>query len=596
MLFLHALNDPSVHPTTLEDHSNASMTNTSLALFSSLAAGGSSTAIPIAAAGGLDHHLTVDPTKNGTCMPDFSGHLAGALFDPRAMRMEEHCFPSGFSCENGIGTNTTLLPLFKKNYSFPEELVPEKQVDQPRIAMPPTSDCGACGTKIAEDIKSFFLIGQQSWHLQCVRCCICAEYLANNPTCFNRDGLLYCRRDYTLKFINKTCDRCGQLINAGEMIMHAGQDRVYHLQCFRCTLCENPLRMGEMFVLGAQPGTIFCHAHYDLTAPPVQITDVPRDYVIKRQSSDFARDSSTEFCDRSQFIPLETSLGSGPSNSVDIENQRSGSPTYLAELGAQNHRPMSTTLQHSSSSNSLKIEPIQQQGMPSAEMTPNGFGDCGVGDDDAFANTSDAGTSKTKRLRTSFKHHQLRTMKTYFNLNHNPDAKDLKQLAQKTGLTKRVLQVWFQNARAKFRRAQQNHRDSGGSIGCTHNSTEPLHPAGSNGTSSACNSASSFHPGGGSITANSVLEGVGMPGVLSVIQNGCGTNSATSGRTSLSRSSNNSSSTLFDGCSASTFNEDGDISVGSSATTPPHSGPNFGGSRDDPSHDDTCGPAMSRSR
>lgn len=120
-------------------------------------------------------------------------------------------------------------------------------------------------------------------------------------------------------------------------------------------------------------------AHYDLTAPPVQITDVPRDYVIKRQSSDFARDSSTEFCDRSQFIPLETSLGSGPSNSVDIENQRSGSPTYLAELGAQNHRPMSTTLQHSSSSNSLKIEPIQQQGMPSAEMTPNGFGDCGVG-------------------------------------------------------------------------------------------------------------------------------------------------------------------------------------------------------------------------
>lgn len=44
-------------------------------------------------------------------------------------------------------------------------------------------------------------------------------------------------------------------------------------------------------------------------------------------------------------------------------------------------------------------------------------------------------------MRTSFKHHQLRTMKNYFNLNHNPDAKDLKQLAQKTGLTKRVLQV-----------------------------------------------------------------------------------------------------------------------------------------------------------
>ncbi|KAB7498592.1 LIM/homeobox protein Lhx2 [Armadillidium nasatum] len=55
-------------------------------------------------------------------------------------------------------------------------------------------------------------------------------------------------------------------------------------------------------------------------------------------------------------------------------------------------------------------------------------------------------------MRTSFKHHQLRTMKSYFALNQNPDAKDLKQLAQKTGLSKRVLQVWFQNARAKWRR------------------------------------------------------------------------------------------------------------------------------------------------
>ena len=50
---------------------------------------------------------------------------------------------------------------------------------------------------------------------------------------------------------------------------------------------------------------------------------------------------------------------------------------------------------------------------------------------------------RTKRMRTSFKHHQLRTMKSYFAINQNPDAKDLKQLAQKTGLSKRVLQVSY---------------------------------------------------------------------------------------------------------------------------------------------------------
>ncbi|KAJ9589845.1 hypothetical protein L9F63_027895, partial [Diploptera punctata] len=51
------------------------------------------------------------------------------------------------------------------------------------------------------------------------------------------------------------------------------------------------------------------------------------------------------------------------------------------------------------------------------------------------------GQQRTKRMRTSFKHHQLRTMKSYFAINHNPDAKDLKQLSQKTGLPKRVLQA-----------------------------------------------------------------------------------------------------------------------------------------------------------
>ena len=73
--------------------------------------------------------------------------------------------------------------------------------------------------------------------------------------------------------------------------------------------------------------------------------------------------------------------------------------------------------------------------------------------DDLNGVTSDG---RPKRVRTSFKHHQLRAMKAYFAINHNPDAKDLKQLSQKTGLTKRVLQVWFQIARAKFRRTVCN--------------------------------------------------------------------------------------------------------------------------------------------
>ena len=57
----------------------------------------------------------------------------------------------------------------------------------------------------------------------------------------------------------------------------------------------------------------------------------------------------------------------------------------------------------------------------------------------AKVHTVKATEPEDKRLCTSFKHHQLPTMKSYFAINHNPDPKDLEQLAQKTGLTKWVL-------------------------------------------------------------------------------------------------------------------------------------------------------------
>ena len=47
-------------------------------------------------------------------------------------------------------------------------------------------------------------------------------------------------------------------------------------------------------------------------------------------------------------------------------------------------------------------------------------------------------------------------MKSYFAINHNPDAKDLKQLSQKTGLPKRVLQVSRPKAQICFFQALHN--------------------------------------------------------------------------------------------------------------------------------------------
>lgn len=56
--------------------------------------------------------------------------------------------------------------------------------------------------------------------------------------------------------------------------------------------------------------------------------------------------------------------------------------------------------------------------------------------------------SKTKRVRTTFTEEQLAILQAHFQIDSNPDGQDLERIAAKTGLTKRVTQVYYQNARA----------------------------------------------------------------------------------------------------------------------------------------------------
>ncbi|XP_042881183.1 LIM/homeobox protein Lhx9-like isoform X1 [Penaeus japonicus] len=286
-----------------------------------------------------------------------------------------------------------------------------------------TSFCAGCSERIVD--RFYLLAVERKWHAGCLRCVACHTSLDAAVTCFARDGHIFCREDYHRLFSMRRCARCSQVISSSELVMRA-REFVYHVQCFTCAHCSIQLTKGDHF--GMNGPLIYCRDHYQMSSsleggyitpmgmPPGSLPGGPLPHGPHGPHGVHPH------------LPPEVMQGFPPPD-------HGGKIPFFNGVGAHHKgRPRKRK---------PKDEPMDTNMNIPGGYDPEGvYGPMGT----------PCQSVRTKRIRTSFKHHQLRTMKAYFALNHNPDAKDLKQLSQKTGLSKRVLQVWFQNARAKWRR------------------------------------------------------------------------------------------------------------------------------------------------
>nr|XP_055175582.1 insulin gene enhancer protein ISL-2 [Nyctereutes procyonoides] len=242
---------------------------------------------------------------------------------------------------------------------------------------PGTALCVGCGSRIHDQ----FLLRVSpdlEWHAACLKCAECSQYLDETCTCFVRDGKTYCKRDYARLFGIK-CAKCQVGFSSSDLVMRA-RDRVYHVECFRCSVCSRQLLPGDEFSL--REHELLCRADHGLL--------------------------------------LERAAAGSPHSPGPLPGARG---LHLPEPAAA-RQPSLRPHVH---------KPVE----------------------------------KTTRVRTVLNEKQLHTLRTCYAANPRPDALMKEQLVEMTGLSPRVIRVWFQNKRCKDKKKsilmkqlqQQQHND-----------------------------------------------------------------------------------------------------------------------------------------
>ena len=106
--------------------------------------------------------------------------------------------------------------------------------------------CFGCGGQI-NDQFILRVAPDLEWHVNCLKCVECGQYLDENSTCFVRNGKAFCKLDY-VRLFSKKCYKCKEGFNKNDLVMRTN-NQIFHVACFRCSMCNKNLTPGDEFAL-----------------------------------------------------------------------------------------------------------------------------------------------------------------------------------------------------------------------------------------------------------------------------------------------------------------------------------------------------------
>lgn len=224
----------------------------------------------------------------------------------------------------------------------------------------------------------------RSYHENCVKCTICESPLVEK--CFWKNGRIYCSQHYYKDHSAHRCAGCKKGVSPTDMVYKLKAGLVFHVECHCCSLCGRHLSPGEQILVDDTMMTVSCMTHY----PP----------------------------------PLDDS-SIGPSEVPSCSTDSSVAPYPMDEGFA--------------SAFQVKKE-VDAYGYNFEHYSFSDFCD------------DDSRMLKRRGPRTTIKQNQLDVLNEMFSNTPKPSKHARAKLALETGLSMRVIQVWFQNRRSKERR------------------------------------------------------------------------------------------------------------------------------------------------